>query len=239
VDAVGVSTERWLEYWAPSAAAREEKFFFVPSSSNIQVVSVSADHVREWRQSIGLPVSARGLAFFGTLGAAKLFDWVMTSWHKAFSQERPVALVVIGDRPKVHVPAFLSAFFKPLGFLPTEDVSKALQAIDVLALPFFDGVSERRGSFMAGLDHGCAIVTTIGFSTGPTLRRARFFDSATVTERGAFAEKAKKLLLADHQRRELGHAARQAYQSQYQWPRLTEKLLVQLNRIRRLYPTAR
>jgi glycosyltransferase involved in cell wall biosynthesis len=183
-----------------------------------------------------LPVSVRVLAFFGTLGAAKLFDWVMTSWQKAFSQERPVALVVIGDRPKVHVPAFLSAFFKPLGFLPTEAVSKALQAIDVLALPFFDGVSERRGSFMAGLDHGCAIVTTIGFSTGPTLRKARFFEAVTVTERDAFAEKAKKLLLADHQRRELGHAARQAYQSQYQWPRLTEKLLVQLNKIRRLYP---
>ena len=235
VDAVGVSTERWLKYWTPAAAPPEEKFFLAPSSSNIQVVSVSADHAREWRQSIGLPVSARVLAFFGTLGASKLFDWVMTSWLEAFSQERPVALVVIGDRPKVHVPAFLSAFFKPLGFLPAGAVSEALQAIDVLTLPFFDGVSERRGSFMAGLDHGCAIVTTIGFSTGPTLRKARFFDSVTVTERGGFAEKAKQLLLADHQRRDLGHAARQAYQGQYQWPRLTEKLLVQLNRIRRHY----
>jgi glycosyltransferase involved in cell wall biosynthesis len=176
------------------------------------------------------------LAFFGTLGAAKLFDWVMTSWQKAFSQERPVALVVIGDRPRVRVPAFLGAFFKPLGFLPAEAVSQALQAIDVLALPFFDGVSERRGSFMAGLDHGCALVTTIGFSTGPTLRKARFFEAVTVAEREAFSEKVKELLWADDHRRELGRAARKAYQSQYQWPRLVEKFLVQLSRIRRHYP---
>ena len=40
-------------------------------------------------------------------------------------------------------------------------VSADLGAIDLLLMPYLDGASLRRGTLMAGLAHGCAIVTTL------------------------------------------------------------------------------
>jgi glycosyltransferase involved in cell wall biosynthesis len=46
------------------------------------------------------------------------------------------------------------------GYLPDAEVSASLLAADVCVLPYEDGASYRRGSFMAALAHGLPIVTT-------------------------------------------------------------------------------
>jgi glycosyltransferase involved in cell wall biosynthesis len=50
------------------------------------------------------------------------------------------------------------------GYTPQEEVSANLLASDICVLPYRDGASFRRGSFMAALVHGLPIVTT---SAGP------------------------------------------------------------------------
>ena len=87
---------------------------------------------------------------------------------------------------------------------------------------------------MAGLAHGNAILTTVGFSTGRTLRQAAFFESVPVIHQEAFMEKTKHLIEDSTRRRELGNAARLTYEREYDWPRLKEKLLAQLEKIRRV-----
>jgi len=46
------------------------------------------------------------------------------------------------------------------GHQPEAHVSADLAACDLLLMPYLDGASLRRGTLMAGLAHGCAIVTT-------------------------------------------------------------------------------
>ncbi len=46
------------------------------------------------------------------------------------------------------------------GYVPNHEVSAAFKSSDVCALPFADGASFRRGSLMAALTHGVAIVST-------------------------------------------------------------------------------
>jgi len=47
-------------------------------------------------------------------------------------------------------------------YTPPEIVTANFYASDVCVLPYRDGASYRRGTLMAALAHGCAIVTTVG-----------------------------------------------------------------------------
>lgn len=46
------------------------------------------------------------------------------------------------------------------GFLPDEQVAKLLRATSLVVLPFDDGVSARRSTFMLSMQLGCAVITT-------------------------------------------------------------------------------
>jgi glycosyltransferase involved in cell wall biosynthesis len=59
------------------------------------------------------------------------------------------------------------------GRLPDAGVSEALAVCDALLMPYEDGASLRRGTLMAGLAHGCAIVTTVPATPLPELEEGR------------------------------------------------------------------
>jgi glycosyltransferase involved in cell wall biosynthesis len=54
--------------------------------------------------------------------------------------------------------------------LPAEDVSEELNAASFALLPFPDGVSDKRGSALAALDHGVTVLTTHSANTPGWLR---------------------------------------------------------------------
>ncbi|KAB2660092.1 MAG: glycosyltransferase [Verrucomicrobia bacterium] len=93
-----------------------------------------------------------------------------------------------------------------------------LQAVDLLLLPFEDGASERRGSLMAGLAHGVAVVTTTGHNTGTTLRDADFVAHTPVTSPVAFRENVIRWLGDPAGCRELGRRGCEVYRRDYDWP---------------------
>jgi len=232
-DAVGISTEAWLEEWRRQRQDVAANLFLAPSPSNIDVVKVPHHHRQLWREQQGLPPQARVLAYFGTLSDAKQFDWVLKAWEAA-QAGGPTALVVIGEKPPMEAPPELAALFKPLGFLPEAEVSAALQAADALLLPFVDGASERRGSFMAGLAHGCAVVSTLGPNTGSSLRASRVFAGVSSEDAEGFTRLAGELL-ADAPRREaLGREAAEVYARHYDWPVLARRIQEQMSQMRAL-----
>ena len=222
--AVGISSEAWLEEWTRREPQHAAKLFLLPSPATIPVVPVPTTHACDWRAAQQLPTDCRVLAYFGTLGANKQFDWVFAAWEHAQNAGRPVALALAGGDAAITVPAALRPLFRPLGYLPADEVSRLLQAADVLALPFIDGVSERRTSFMAGLSHGCAVATTLGHNTGSILRRADFFAATEATDEPGFIATVHSLLTDDARRARLAAAGRAAFQARYDWPRVIEYL---------------
>lgn len=222
VDAIGISTAGWLERLRRTIE-RPERLFLAPSPSNLPILAVPADHREHWRSALGLESARRVIGFFGTVGAGKQFDWVVDAWRAARRREPRTALVVIGAKPDLTSGAEEAQWFRGLGYLGDAEASAALQAIDLLVLPFIDGVSERRSSFMAGLAHGRAVVTTVGPATGSELRQAEFFRGVPV-DRSAFSEATASLVVDDGGCDRLGPAAALAYRERYDWPHLADEV---------------
>lgn len=234
VDAVGISTEAWLDEWSYRLPEHGSQLFLAPSPSGIPFTPAPADHRAVWRSQHALPPNAVVLAYFGTFGNNRHFDWLFEAWRRAQRPNQPVALAFIGDIPEYPVPDRLRHLFRPLGYLQPDDASRALQAADVLALPFTDGVSERRTSFMSGLHHGVATVTTIGHSTGPTLQQSNFFAAVPATDAPAFLRRILKLFDDAAGRASLGSAARHTYHDRYDWPVLARSIWSRVTDVRKL-----
>jgi hypothetical protein len=96
--------------------------------------------------------------------------------------------------------------------------------MDVLALPFADGVSERRSSFMAGLAHGRHVVTTVGEATGADLRKAGVFRASSVKIEEFCDLVGHSVCLERSSRESEGVLAREYYERNYGWARLAETI---------------
>ena len=136
-----------------------------------------------------------------------------------------MALAVIGGAPDLGLPPGLKEHYRPLGYLPASEVSAALQAADLLALPFVDGVSERRTTLMAGLSHGLAVATTIGHCTGKDLAQASYLGLSHARDEKGYVQLVQSLLQDDARRRVIGEGGRRAAATQFAWPVIVRQVL--------------
>jgi glycosyltransferase involved in cell wall biosynthesis len=220
---IGLSTEAWLGRWLSKHPGVAKKSVLIPSPSNIPVEPVEANHRAEWRRRNRWPEETRIILYFGSISKPKQFPWIVEAWRAARAKA-PTALIVIGDQIEIDTSADERRFVSNHSFLSGADVSRAIQAADVLALPFVDGASERRGSLMAGLSHGLPVVTTIGSATGPTLRKSDAFAAVPCDREDLFIAKVCELLDDAKHRVGLGERALAAYERQYSWPQVISRL---------------
>lgn len=219
-DAIGMSTEAWLIH---EGAEGSDLFFFCPSPSSIPIVEVSASHGQEWRAEQGWPAECKVAGVFGSLGPLSRWRWVEQACQEAHRSGVDVRLVTFGQSA-YRGGGIEAARHRSLGFVDERTVSEALQACDVLVVPYIDGISERRTSAMAGFAHGCCVATTRGSSTGPTLGGSAFFHAPETPGPGTFAAMVSALLRDDAVRRETGARAREAYRERYDWPVVARRI---------------
>jgi len=108
------------------------------------------------------------------------------------------------------------------GYTPQPEVSANLLASDICVLPYRDGASFRRGSFMAALAHGLPIVSTQPRIDVPELRHGENILLVPPDAPVALAEAIARLAEDANLRRQLGEGAARLAQS-FTWDRIAAK----------------
>jgi glycosyltransferase involved in cell wall biosynthesis len=101
------------------------------------------------------------------------------------------------------------------GALPATELSLAIASCDVIAQPYPDGVTSRRTTIMAALDHACAIVTTLGLFTEPLWQQSGAVALAPAGDPEAFASTVCELIGDEDRRRRCATAAKSLYASRF------------------------
>jgi glycosyltransferase involved in cell wall biosynthesis len=115
---------------------------------------------------------------------------------------------------------------------PAEQLAAELSAADVFLAALLDGASTRRGTLMAALQHGLAVVATSGPLTDRVLREAR--DALTLIPLGdteGFATAVADLCADPKRQRIQGVAARELYVREFDWPIVADRLLATIEAI--------
>ena len=128
------------------------------------------------------------LAYFGFLNRSKGGLALIKTLHQVSQQNQSVRLLMIGeqfgasDQTNLEYLQEVEKLARKLkvdnriqwtGRQSDDEVAADLNAIDVLLMPYEDGASLRRGTLMAGLVNGCAIVTTAPQAPLPELQHGR------------------------------------------------------------------
>jgi glycosyltransferase involved in cell wall biosynthesis len=142
----------------------------IPIGSNIAVDPPAGYDRNAWRARLGITPAETLVAFFGLISPTKGLDVLLDALQRL--PERFRLLIVGGEAPAAQDRAYAAELRARIagtawrgrviitGQCPEQEVSAHLLAADLAALPFGDGASFRRGSLLAALTHGLAVVTT-------------------------------------------------------------------------------
>ena len=129
----------------------------LPVGSNIPKVQISR---QEARDRLGIKPDKIVLGLFGLVNGGRNAQWLAAAVEAAKQSQRDVVLLYIGAHGQVVRSVASGIPIIADGPFPGDEVSRRLAAIDVFLSPLGDGVSTRRGSMMAGLQHGLPTVGT-------------------------------------------------------------------------------
>lgn len=153
----------------------------IPIGSNIPTSLPPNYHRGAWRARLGVDEKETLLCYFGFLNESKGAETLV----RALTHIPGAKLLMIGgqvgasDSTNMAYLARVKNLIAELGLMPrviwtgytpASEVSANLLAADICVLPYRDGASFRRGSFMAALAHGVPVVTTAAPPLAPSSR---------------------------------------------------------------------
>ena len=147
----------------------------IPLGSNVEPCP-PADYDRSrWRARLGLDDNALVLAYFGFLSESKGGEDLILALDRLVQRGYNAHLLMIGGQVGDVDPTNLAYAGRVrslvevrgvtervrwTGYMSPEEVSAHLLAADGVVMPYRDGVSFRRTTFIAALRHSCPVVTT-------------------------------------------------------------------------------
>ncbi|MBX2997430.1 MAG: glycosyltransferase family 4 protein [Caldilineaceae bacterium] len=191
-------------------AGRVDRLFKIPIGSNIEGRTLSSDQRQKRRRQRGYTDDSLVIGYFGFLNRSKGGLTLVNTLDLLVRAGRNAYLLMIGERVGASDPTNygylqevegriaalgLADRVQWTGHQSDAEIGVDLNAADILFMPYVDGVSLRRGTLMAGLVNGCAIVTTAPRDPLPELVDGR--ELLTVPPEDATAGAAAILRIAD------------------------------------------
>ena len=214
-----------IERWAEDERRRSGRgAIHLPVGSNLPFCPPERARTRA---ELGIPADALVCGVFGTAHPSRLLDWVGEAARTlARDGHRPVVLYIgtDGDEVRRHCTGVMTV---AAGRLPADEAAACFGAMDLFLSPFIDGVSTRRGSVMAALQHGVAVVTTPGSASDETLLAAVGLPTLVpdVPDRAAFVVAVRRLARHPRRRAESASQGRAYYRQHCAWHVIAELIL--------------
>ena len=211
----------------------------IPIGSNILCAPPPDFDRATTRKQWGIPADAPLLCYFGFLNASKGGEMLVDVLANLVKQGYDAHLMMIGGRVGASDPTnyaylqlvearserlSLTQRLHWTGHVPAPLVSAAFLSSDLCLLPYQDGASYRRGSFMAALEHGMAIVTTPPRVPYPDLVDGETLLLAPPDDADALTAACVRILSDPELRSRLGDNAR-ALSRQFSWQSIAKRHL--------------
>lgn len=225
---ITVTIWAWVKELQRAYPKRAGDIVWIPVGSNIPVPTDLSTGRRQARQALGSGDGELAIGAFSPLGSGKQLDFIAAAWEQVKGQIPEAKIVVIGanaDEVRTLFPkAPRGGRVRHTGYLPPEDVSQHLLALDVMLAPFVDGISCRRTSAIAAMAHGLPLVTTRGHLTDP------IFDGSPMVlvpahDREGFAQAATDLAMDCERQDELSRRTRAFFDQHFAWKIIAERLI--------------
>ena len=221
-DVLFFSIEPWVKRfksWFPS-----KPVLHLPVGSNIPLLSVDREAVR---CQLGIAPEELVLGVFGTMHHSRLMPFIKHANDALARKAIRTRLLYIGPHGKQFRQAMKVTSLIDAGRLDATDVSRHFAAMDLYLAPFRKGVSARRGSFLVGIQHGIATVSTVGIHTDAFLRNAdeAAFLLGADTEQAEFTNRVLTLAKNQEQRELIGTQGKKFFQSHFSWMHIAERLI--------------
>ena len=182
-DVVMVTTSSWIGLLPSGCGA-----IAIPVGSNLPD---RRERREQSRRALGADEDAVVLASFGSDHPSFLLDYVVGAANAVAAARGSVKLLCLGagTRPVTGLDARVE-LYRP-GTQSSDELATGLSACDIYLSPFSDGLSTRRTTLMAALEHGLPVVGTDGSRTEPELRREdRAIHWTPATDPSSFADAA-------------------------------------------------
>lgn len=169
---------------AGGGSGRPPKRWLIPIGSNVDTAPPQDFHRTRWRRQLGADEDTLVISYFGFMNDTKGVESLVEALGLLVERGLKPRLLIVGGEVGETDPTNRGYSERVVGlirarrledrvhwtgFLSREQVSAALLASDVCALPFRDGASLRRGSLLAALVHGLPTVTTFPARPDPLL----------------------------------------------------------------------
>jgi glycosyltransferase involved in cell wall biosynthesis len=211
----------------------------IPIGSNIAPQPPPGYDRAAWRERMGVYPDEFLLGYFGFLNESKGGSTLIGALSALVSRKARVRLALIGGQTgtsdatneifSTEIEKLIARYdvndrLLRTGFVEAPEVSAHLMACDAVVLPYRDGVSLRRGSFMAAIAHGCPVITTHPPAPLPELQDGVNVRLVPPESASAIVLAVTELLGAPELRARLGRGARELSE-RFRWETIAARTL--------------